>query len=92
MICQIIIDENNVVVSWSIGGYIDGGITVDHIPDEVMGGECGRYKYVDGNFIVNPDYKPAEPAPAVSFDDRLSATEDAVAEIIEMLMGGEDNG
>lgn len=94
MICQIVIDDNNVITSWSIGGYLDNGIAVDHIPDEVMGGDCGRYKYINGAFIVNPDYTPPEPAPApaVTMEQRMSATEDAVAEIIEMLMGGESDG
>ena len=36
MIKQITIDENNVVICCSIGGYIEGGIDVDDIPDEVM--------------------------------------------------------
>jgi len=88
-------NDDNVITAITSGAIsLPDGIAVDDIPDEVMGGDCRRYKYVDGNFIANPDYVPPEPAlaPAVNFDDRLSATEDAVAEIIEMLMGGEDDG
>ena len=36
MVKQIKIDENNVVLCCSIGGFIEGGIDVEDIPDEVM--------------------------------------------------------
>ena len=36
MVKQIKIDENNVVVCCSIGGFIEGGFDVEDIPDEVM--------------------------------------------------------
>ena len=55
MIRQIKIDEKNVVQCCSIGGYIDGGIDIEDIPDEVM--VCpSKWKYVDGEFIPNEGY------------------------------------
>lgn len=59
MIKQIVIDENNVVISCSIGGYIENGIDVEKIPNDVM--SCpSKWKYVNGEFIENPNYKPPE--------------------------------
>lgn len=45
-----------------------------------------------GEIIPNPDYSPATAMPIVTSEERLSAMEDAVAEIIEIMMGGEENG
>ena len=55
MVKQITIDENNVVHSCSLGGYIEGGIDVEDIPSEVM---CcpSKWCYVDGEFVENSDY------------------------------------
>ena len=36
MVKQIKIDENNVVICCSVGGFIEGGFDVEDIPDEVM--------------------------------------------------------
>lgn len=36
MVKQIKIDENNVVICCSLGGFIEGGFDVEDIPDEVM--------------------------------------------------------
>ena len=36
MVKQIKIDENNVVICCSVGGFIEGGFDVEEIPDEVM--------------------------------------------------------
>lgn len=36
MVKQIKIDENNVVIRCSLGGFIEGGFDVEDIPDEVM--------------------------------------------------------
>ena len=55
MIRQITIDENNIVTCCSIGGYIEGGINVEDIPDEVMACPL-KWKYVDGEFIQNEGY------------------------------------
>lgn len=88
---KIVTDENNVITAILYAGNMDGAVEVADPPDDL---DVLKYKYINGAFIAYPDYTPPEPepAPAVSFDDRLSATEDAVAEIIEMLMGGESDG
>lgn len=88
---KIVTDESNVITAILYAGNMDGAVEVTDPPADL---DVLKYKYVNGNFIANPDYVPPEPdpAPAVSFDDRLSATEDAVAEIIDILMGGESDG
>ena len=42
-----------------------------------------------GEIVINPDYLPVESGPVITEEQRISALEDATAEIIEMLMGGE---
>lgn len=85
-------DENNVITTIIYTEYDDSAVEITcDVPADL---DVLKYKYINGAFIVNPDYTPPEPAPApaVTMEQRMSATEDAVAEIIEMLMGGEDNG
>ncbi len=88
---KIVTDENNVITAILYAGDMGGAVEVTDPPADL---DVLRYKYINGAFITNPDYIPPEPAPApaVTMEQRTSATEDAVAEIIEMLMGGEDNG
>lgn len=86
IIRQITVDDNNVVQACSIGGYIEGGIDVDSIPDEVM--SCPhKWCYADGVFAVNADYK--EPTAAPTQEERMAALEDAMQELILMQLGGE---
>lgn len=55
MVKQIKIDENNVVQCCSLGGYIEGGIDVDDIPNEVM--SCpSKWCYIEGKYTENPNY------------------------------------
>ena len=55
MVKQITVDENNVVRCCSMGGYIEGGIDVEDIPDEVM--SCpAKWIYEGGRFAPNPNY------------------------------------
>ena len=88
---KIVTDENNVITAILYAGNMDGAVEVTDPPADL---DVLRYKYINGKFIANPDYTPPEPAPvpAVTMEQRMSATEDAVAEIIEMLMGGESDG
>lgn len=74
------IDSNNIIISWCTVGGIEGGISVDSIPDEVQGAPIGYYKYVDGAFVVNADYtKPvAEPTEA----EKLQAKIDSLTDVI----------
>ena len=55
MVRQITLDENKVVTCCSEGGYIEGGIDVPYIPDEVMA--CpAKWKFEGGEFIPNEGY------------------------------------
>ena len=52
---QIIIDENNIVVSFCEGdGYIDGGINVEYIPEDFA---PNKYLYIDNQYIINENYE-----------------------------------
>lgn len=42
-----------------------------------------------GEFTLNPDYKSTTEQPVITQEQRISALEDATAEIIEMMLGGE---
>lgn len=64
-----------------IGG-IEGGITVDSIPDEAQGAPIGYYKYVDGAFVVNADYV----APSATAEPTQSDLQ-----ILNLGCGGGDN-
>lgn len=86
---MIKIDSNNIVTAWCTVGGIEGGISVDKIPDYVKASPIGKYKYVGGAFVVNADYvEPAEePTPTV--EERLEALmaqaeffDSAIAEIM----------
>ena len=86
IIRQITVDDNNVVQACSIGGYIEGGIDVDGIPEEVMA--CPhKWCYADGVFAVNADYK--EPTTELTTEERLEAMENAMQELILMQLGGD---
>lgn len=54
-----------------------GGIEAD-IPQGVLADNPLSYKYIDGDFIKNPDYKPPEPPPAPIAPDAVAM---AVAEL-----------
>ena len=86
IIRQITVDENNVVQVCSIGGYIEGGIDVDEIPNEVIH-YPNKWKYIDGEYTENTDYK--EPTQEPTQEERVAALEDAMQELILMQLGGE---
>ena len=74
MVKQITLDENNVVQMCSIGGLIEGGINVDDIPDDVM--NCpSKWKYVDGEFVENPDYVEPVITDTPTMDDLIKENE-----------------
>ena len=54
---QILIDENNVVVSAVTVGGLPDGIDVDDMPSDCAYSPT-KYKYVDNKFVLNPDYSP----------------------------------
>ena len=77
MIKQIKINEDNVVQLCSIGGFIEGGIDVPDIPDEVMA--CpAKWVYEDGGFAPNPNYS------AINIDEvkasKITESKDKLAE------------
>ena len=86
IIRQITVDENNVVQACSIGGYIEGGIDVAEIPNEVIH-YPNKWKYIDGEYTENTDYK--EPTVELTTEERLEAMENAMQELILMQLGGE---
>lgn len=101
MIKQIKINEDNVVELCSIGGFIEGGIDVEDIPDEVMA--CpAKWLYVGGEFIPNEAYvEPAEEEIFTIDDIALAVAElaetaasdkleveMAIAELAEVMMNG----
>ena len=78
---KISIDENNVITAIVYHGDIPDGIDVLSIPEGV---DVLTHKYADGKFMLNPDYKPPQPAPEdtltqddynMDFDYRLSCLE-----------------
>lgn len=56
---QILIDENNVVISAVDVGGLPNGIEVDNMPSDCVYSPT-KYKYIDGAFIENPDYTPPD--------------------------------
>lgn len=101
MVKQIRIDENNVVQLCSIGGFIEGGIDVSEIPNEVMA--CpAKWKFENGKFVPNEAYtEPAEEEELTLDDVALAVAElaetaasdkldveMAIAELAEVIMNG----
>ena len=47
---MIKIDSNNIITAWCTVGGIEGGLSVENIPEEVKE-NCTLYKYIDGEFV-----------------------------------------
>ena len=89
---QILINKNNEITAYATVGTFDSGIDCT-MPDIVLNDNPMSYKYIDGEFVKNPDYKPpTPPAPQLSevdllkaqnkaLSDRLEFTEDLIAEM-----------
>ena len=80
MVKQIKIDDNNVVLCCSLGGYIEGGIDVPDIPDVVKA--CpAKWVYEDGGFAPNPNYS------AINIDEvkasKIAESKEKLAEWLE---------
>ena len=69
---QILIDENNVVVSAVTVGGLPDGIDVDDMPSDCAYSPT-KYKYVDNKFVLNPDYSP--PAVDISAEKIMKIAE-----------------
>ena len=86
---MIKIDSNNIVTAWCTVGGIEGGLEVENIPDEVKTAPIGKYKYVGGEFALNPDYTEPAEEPTPTVEERLEALmtqaeffDSAIAEIM----------
>ncbi|MGN0598927.1 MAG: hypothetical protein ACI4JK_03435 [Oscillospiraceae bacterium] len=101
MVKQIKIDENNVVICCSVGGFIEGGFDVEDIPDEVMA--CpSRWKYEDEKFVPNEAYSEPIAEEGLTLEDLALAVaelaegsaadkleiEMAIAELAEVILNG----
>ncbi len=53
---QIIVNDDGVITTVIKAGTADGAIDVTNAPDDIA---PLKYKYVDGDFISNPDYENA---------------------------------
>jgi hypothetical protein len=78
------VDSNNIITSWCAVGGIEGGITVDSIPDEVQNAPIGYYKYVDGEFVVNPDYTEPTAEPTLTTEQRLIQIDNTITDLQKM--------
>ena len=67
---QIIINGKHEVLTWCTVGSFDGGIDCT-IPDSVLNDNPLSYKYIDGEFVKNPDYKPPTPPETVDMEQML---------------------
>ena len=89
---RILINQNNEITAYAIVGSFDDGIDCT-MPAIVLNDNPFSYKYIDGEFVKNTEYKPPEPpAPPLSevellkaqnkaLSDRLEFTEDLIAEM-----------
>ena len=67
---QIIINDKKEITTVATIGTVGGGIDCV-IPDDVLNDNPLSYKYIDGNFVKNPDYKPPTPPETVDMEQML---------------------
>ena len=67
---QISINNNNEIVAYASIGTLGNGIECI-IPDSVLNDNPLSYKYIDSNFVKNPDYKPPTPPETVDMEQML---------------------
>lgn len=87
MVKQVVIDKNNIILGYSIGGYVDGGINIDEdIPDDFI---PEKYRLDDGKIVENPDFVPSIPSEEMpTTGERLDALEAAFMEFVEVMCDG----
>ena len=67
---QILINSKNEITAYATVGSFDNGIDCT-IPDSVLNDNPLSYKYIDGEFVKNPDYKPPTPPETVDMEQML---------------------
>lgn len=86
---QIQVNEKNEVTGYAtVGGFPDG-IEADIEENAFDGFSPGKYIFKNGAVIENPDWIQLAPTYAPSMEERISAMELAM---LEMITGGESNG
>lgn len=80
---QVLINDKHDIIAYATVGSFDGGVDCV-IPDSVLNDNPLSYKYIDGEFVKNPDYKPPEPPePPLSETDLLKAQNKAISDRLE---------
>lgn len=82
---RIYVDSSNTVHTVIYNGGA-GGIEVDTVPDDFVG---GKYIYENGTYTVNPNYTAPTETAQPTIEERVAAMEEAVQEMILMQLGGE---
>ena len=75
----ILVDKNNLIISYAITGGIEGGIEIDNIPDNfIVNFKPRYYLYNEGKIEVNKEYKEeTETFPPIETPDfNLSGTDE----------------
>lgn len=80
---MIKIDSNNIITAWCTVGGIEGGLSVESIPEEVKTSPIGKYKYVGGEFTLNADYTEQE-EPTLTTEERLEQIGTTITDLQEM--------
>lgn len=57
---HILKNEKSEITAYATVGSFDGGVDCT-IPDSVLNDNPFSYKYIDGEFVKNAEYKPPEP-------------------------------
>ena len=82
---QILINSKNEITVWCEVGSFDNGIDCT-IPDSALSDNPLSYKYIDGEFVKNAEYKPpAAPEPQPSENELLKAQNKALSDRLEFM-------
>ena len=68
---MIKIDSNNIITAWCTVGGIEGGLSVENIPDKVKTAPIGKYKYVGEKFVINEGYTDPAAEPTLSVEEKI---------------------
>ncbi len=65
------LDKNGQILSSTFSAFAPNGVLVPSLPD----GDIADYKYINGEFVLEPLPKPEPPAPTQTTDERLKTLE-----------------